>query len=315
MISAGLGVKFTPTGNTSTKLDGKKLNTNQLTSIKPKGLRDITNATPLAVSKVNPAITKTASKSVIKTVKKTLVFQDLAVKEDQPANIKLKAAEKVNEEDEDEGRDIEYMAPREVVVGSPPLDSVKVNLDIEKLDIPAVALSTEMTLRAERMMTLTLPTKIDLPPPSPVEESFSDFPDDVSEPEELFGAPSTKHIESFIKAFKQTTIPIEKLDISYSRSSGPGGQNVNKVNTKVDLRFIPSEADWLPPEIRSKIELDNAAKLNKKKQMILMSDRYRTQSQNVTDCITKLHALILESAESLIPKETSPETLERIKEL
>jgi peptidyl-tRNA hydrolase ICT1 len=48
-------------------------------------------------------------------------------------------------------------------------------------------------------------------------------------------------------------IPIEELDITYSTSSGPGGQNVNKVNTKVDLRFKVESAKWLNEEVRQKL--------------------------------------------------------------
>lgn len=48
-------------------------------------------------------------------------------------------------------------------------------------------------------------------------------------------------------------IPVEELDITYSTSSGPGGQNVNKVNTKVDLRFKVESAQWLNEEIRQKL--------------------------------------------------------------
>jgi len=46
---------------------------------------------------------------------------------------------------------------------------------------------------------------------------------------------------------------VEELEITYSTSSGPGGQNVNKVNTKVDLRFKVESAQWLNEEIRQKL--------------------------------------------------------------
>lgn len=48
-------------------------------------------------------------------------------------------------------------------------------------------------------------------------------------------------------------IPLDKVEITYSASSGPGGQNVNRVNTKVDLRFQVSTAAWLAEEIRTKL--------------------------------------------------------------
>lgn len=46
---------------------------------------------------------------------------------------------------------------------------------------------------------------------------------------------------------------MEELDITYSRSSGPGGQNVNKVNTKVDVRFKIETAKWLNDDIKKKL--------------------------------------------------------------
>jgi peptidyl-tRNA hydrolase ICT1 len=46
---------------------------------------------------------------------------------------------------------------------------------------------------------------------------------------------------------------MDQLDITYSRSSGPGGQNVNKVNTKVEVRFQPSSATWISEDVKSKL--------------------------------------------------------------
>lgn len=48
-------------------------------------------------------------------------------------------------------------------------------------------------------------------------------------------------------------IPLDKIEIKYSASSGPGGQNVNCVNTKVDVRFQVNSATWLSEEIRTKL--------------------------------------------------------------
>lgn len=50
-----------------------------------------------------------------------------------------------------------------------------------------------------------------------------------------------------------TLYAIEHLEVSFSRSGGPGGQNVNKVNTKVDMRFTIKTADWLPTAVKAKL--------------------------------------------------------------
>ncbi len=47
----------------------------------------------------------------------------------------------------------------------------------------------------------------------------------------------------------------EKIELSYSRSSGPGGQNVNKTNTKVDVRFILEKAEWIPEDVKTNMKI------------------------------------------------------------
>nr|XP_014337718.1 PREDICTED: peptidyl-tRNA hydrolase ICT1, mitochondrial [Bos mutus] len=50
-------------------------------------------------------------------------------------------------------------------------------------------------------------------------------------------------------------IPVDRLTISYCRSSGPGGQNVNKVNSKAEVRFHLASADWIAEPVRQKMAL------------------------------------------------------------
>ena len=69
----------------------------------------------------------------------------------------------------------------------------------------------------------------------------------------LFSRPST--IQLPFRLFSSTPpprkffIPESYLTVNHSRSSGPGGQNVNKVNTKVELRFDMNSAHWLPEDV------------------------------------------------------------------
>jgi peptidyl-tRNA hydrolase ICT1 len=57
------------------------------------------------------------------------------------------------------------------------------------------------------------------------------------------------------------------------------------------------------------------ARINKKGDVLIQSDRYRTQAQNMQDCIQKLAEMVKDTAASVIPREASEETLERIKKL
>ena len=50
-------------------------------------------------------------------------------------------------------------------------------------------------------------------------------------------------------------IPISECQLTFSGASGPGGQNVNKVHTKVDLRFKLADAKWLSPEVKDRLKV------------------------------------------------------------
>lgn len=95
-------------------------------------------------------------------------------------------------------------------------------------------------------------------------------------------------------------IPYHELDFSFVRSSGPGGQNVNKVNSKAVLRWRITESPSLPVLMRERILTRLASRITGDGDIILMSDRYRDQKMNKDDCIQKL-AELLESA-THIPK-------------
>lgn len=87
-------------------------------------------------------------------------------------------------------------------------------------------------------------------------------------------------------------IPVEQLQVSYSKSSGPGGQNVNTVNTKVDVRFHVATAKWLSEAVKAKILNKHKNDVNKDGFLIVRSDKTRTQMLNLADCLDKLRTLI-----------------------
>ncbi|XP_064478498.1 large ribosomal subunit protein mL62-like isoform X2 [Ornithodoros turicata] len=105
-------------------------------------------------------------------------------------------------------------------------------------------------------------------------------------------------------------IPTKRLQISHCRSSGPGGQNVNKVNSKVEVRFHVNSADWIPEPCREKMLQMYKHMINKEGHMILTSDSTRSQSLNTAECMERLRTLVQEACKP--PPEVSPETLLRI---
>ncbi|XP_054000693.1 peptidyl-tRNA hydrolase ICT1, mitochondrial [Hylaeus anthracinus] len=103
-------------------------------------------------------------------------------------------------------------------------------------------------------------------------------------------------------------IPLQEIDITYSRSSGAGGQHVNRTNTKVDVRFQIQNAKWLSEEIKEKLTNKYKSKLTKEGYLIIKSELTRSQQLNLADALEKLRSMIREVIKP--PPEVSQESLE-----
>jgi ribosome-associated protein len=103
------------------------------------------------------------------------------------------------------------------------------------------------------------------------------------------------------------TIPASQLIASYSRSGGPGGQNVNKVSSKVTLRWHVDEQPLLPPGWRNRLWAQYGNRISREGELIIHSDRYRDQPRNMTDCRARLVEILLScAAPPVIRKKTAP---------
>ena len=91
-------------------------------------------------------------------------------------------------------------------------------------------------------------------------------------------------------------IPLTELSFTFARSSGPGGQNVNKVNTKVTMHWPVDSSPSLPDDVRTRFRARFRRRINKAGQMVVISQRFRDQGRNVADCIEKLREMLLEVA-------------------
>ncbi|XP_048180026.1 peptidyl-tRNA hydrolase ICT1, mitochondrial [Corvus hawaiiensis] len=105
-------------------------------------------------------------------------------------------------------------------------------------------------------------------------------------------------------------IPMARLTVSYSRSSGPGGQNVNKVNSKAEVRFHLASADWIPEAVREKMALMHRNKINRAGELIVTSEESRYQMRNLAICLEKIRTMVTEAIEK--PKEVSKETTQKL---
>lgn len=90
------------------------------------------------------------------------------------------------------------------------------------------------------------------------------------------------------------TIPDEELRFTFSRSSGPGGQNVNKVNSKAMLHWQPYNSVALPDDVRHRFMERYATRLTNEGDIVITSQQYRDQPKNIEDCLEKLRLMIVE---------------------
>ncbi len=91
-------------------------------------------------------------------------------------------------------------------------------------------------------------------------------------------------------------VPLSEFSFTYARSSGPGGQNVNKVNSKVQLRWRPSESSALPADVSQRFLARNRNRLTEEGDFLITSQRFRDQPRNREDCLERLADLLREAS-------------------
>ena len=105
-------------------------------------------------------------------------------------------------------------------------------------------------------------------------------------------------------------IAIEEREVaeSFVRAAGPGGQNVNKVATAVQLRFDVRRSPSLPDDVRARLEKLAGRRLTQAGVLIITAQRYRTQERNRQDALERLVALLRRAAVRQTPRRPTKPT-------
>lgn len=130
-------------------------------------------------------------------------------------------------------------------------------------------------------------------------------------------------IKSILRLFN-VKIPLDQLIITHSKSSGPGGQHVNKTNSKVHIRFNIDSCNWLTDELKESLKEKYSHFINKENEFFIQSQsnkqtEFREQKNNETDAIEKLQNILNKAAEPKTvrnykdPEETPEKKVKRVK--
>ena len=105
-------------------------------------------------------------------------------------------------------------------------------------------------------------------------------------------------------------ISIDEREIveNFVRASGPGGQNVNKLSTAVQLRFDVRGSPSLPPDVAARLERLAGARLTRDGVLVITAQRHRTQLRNRQDALDRLVELIRAAATPPVPRRPTKPT-------
>ena len=105
------------------------------------------------------------------------------------------------------------------------------------------------------------------------------------------------------------TIHESEIEESFIRASGPGGQNVNKVSSGVQLRFDLAASPSIPSAVKARARRLAGQKLTKTGVIVITATRFRTQELNRADALERLVALLAQAAVAPKPRKKTRPTL------
>ena len=90
-------------------------------------------------------------------------------------------------------------------------------------------------------------------------------------------------------------IPLSEIEFQYARSSGPGGQNVNKVNSQAQLFWNVNETASLPEDVIKRLKSREGNRITAEGVLRINSQQFRDQHRNRKDCLNRLREIVVEA--------------------
>ena len=103
-------------------------------------------------------------------------------------------------------------------------------------------------------------------------------------------------------------IPLREFEFTFARSSGPGGQNVNKVSSKATLRWPVMSSPSLPEDVRRRLLSRQRRRITAAGDLMITSQRFRDAGRNTADCLEKLRQMLAEAATPPVPRKATRPT-------
>ena len=119
-----------------------------------------------------------------------------------------------------------------------------------------------------------------------------------------------------IRITDSISIDDSEIEESFVRSSGPGGQNVNKLSTAVQLRFDVRHSPSLPNDVAIRLMNLGGKRMTKDGVLVLIAQNHRTQERNRAEAVERLVALVQEAAVRPVPRRaTKPTKASKLKRI